>query len=307
MNARDNQDYYNDEIDLKEVFLVAWRKRLFIILVSFLFALASLFYSLSLPNIYTSSALLAPASKDDSLSSTMGGVSGLASLAGVGFTSTNATKTEEAIERIKSYEFFTTYILPNIKLEDLIAVKEWNPDKNVLIYDNDLYNSNTNKWTNNLKNSKGLMPSKQKSYKKYKQILGINVDDTTGFVTLSIVHMSPVIAKNWLDLIIFHINESMREVDKKDAQNAINYLNQSSKDISIQSIREVINALLQSKMQTLMLASSNKAYIFKIIDSPIIPEVKSSPLRSLICIFGTILGGFVSLVIVFLQHYIKPS
>jgi len=307
MNKKEDNDNFNDEIDLKELFLIFWKEKFFIVILTSIFALGSVIYSLNLPNIYTSQALLAPAAEDQSLSSKLGGISGLASLAGVGLPSGNASKTDEAMERIKSFEFFSNYFLPNIKLEQLLAVKKWNPDLNSLIYEEELFNSSTGKWTNKNQSSEQNIPSDQKAYKRYRQMLGMNVDDTSGFVTISISHMSPFVAKDWLDLIIYYINESMREIDKKDAQNAIDYLNESSKYTSVSSLREVMNILLESKMQTLMLASSNKAYVFKIIDSPIVPEVKSSPSRSLICIFGTILGGFLSIIIVFIRHYIKSS
>lgn len=55
-------------------------------------------------------------------------------------------------------------------------------------------------------------------------------------------------------------------------------------------------------MKTLMLASSNEAYIFKIIDSPIAPERKSGPQRKFILIIGTLLGGLISIIIIFLVN-----
>ena len=70
------------------------------------------------------------------------------------------------------------------------------------------------------------MPSDQEAYEKYKNILSINDDKKTGFVSVSISHPSPYIAKEWTDIIIFNINESMREVDKRDSLNSINFLNQ---------------------------------------------------------------------------------
>lgn len=307
MYRKEDTDNYNDEIDLKEIFLLLWKQKIIIILITTLFAISSVFYSLSLPNIYTSSALLASTSNDQSLSSSLGGVSGLASLAGVSIPSAKSSKTDEAIERIQSFDFFINYFLPNIRLENLLAVKRWNKDKNEIIYEDKIYNPNTNKWNLQSLNSGLITPSSQKAYSQYGNILGINVDDTSGFITLSINHQSPYIAKEWVDLIIFHINESMREIDKRDAQNGIDYLKQTSKDTSIQSVRQVINVLLENRMQTLMLASSNKAYIFKTIDSPIIPEVKSGPLRSMICILGTFLGGFISIIFVFIRHYFKES
>ncbi len=306
---RDNKERLDDEIDLLELFSIAWNRKFFIIILTSVFAIFSVFYSLSLPNVYSSSSLLAPSSQNNSVSSSsLGGMSGLASLAGVNISSSNASKSDEAIQRIQSFEFFTNYFLPNIKLEDLMAIEKWIAESDSIIYSEEIFNNKTKKWVNIDSDSKKLSPSTQKAFKRYKQILGISKDDITGFITISIQHQSPIVAKNWVELIVYNINESMRELDKLDAKNAINFLNQSSNSTSVQSIREVINRLLESKMQTLMLASSNKAYIFKTIDSPIAPEVKSGPVRSFICIMGTLIGLIVSMIIVFIGHYIrKPS
>ena len=48
--------------------------------------------------------------------------------------------------------------------------------------------------------------------------------------------------------------------------------------------------LLENQLQTLMLASSNDDYVYKIIDSPIVAEQKIEPSRAVICILGTFLG-----------------
>lgn len=293
----DQENNYNDEIDLLELFLIVWKKRLFVVTLTSIFAIASVFYALSLPNIYTSKSLLAPANKEEAISSRLGGMSGLAGLAGVNLSQSNASTSKEAIERVKSFEFFSNYFLPNIKLENLLAVKEWTPESETIIYNDDLFNVKNNNW-----NTK---PSDQTAYRQYINIFGINVDDETGFVTFTVDHQSPEIAKKWLDIIIYNINESMREIDKTDAQNAINFLNETSSSTSIQSIREVIGRILETKMQTLVLASTNKAYVFKVLDSPIVPEIKSGPFRSIICIIGTLIGGVISVLITFFQHYRK--
>ena len=99
----------------------------------------------------------------------------------------------------------------------------------------------------------------------------------------------------------------MREIDKKNAEKSINFLKETSKTTSIKSIQEAISKLLEIQMQTLMLASSNEEYIFKVIDSPRIPEIKSSPDRALICIIGTLLGLFLSSIFVLIKHYLKSS
>ena len=56
----------------------------------------------------------------------------------------------------------------------------------------------------------------------------------TGLVYLSMKHKSPVVAQNWVDTIIYNINECMREIDKQDAQNSIDFLNESLKNTNSQ-------------------------------------------------------------------------
>ena len=297
----DQENNYNDEIDLLELFMIAWKRKLFIVSLTSIFAVVSVLYSLSLPNVYTSTSLLAPANKEEAFSSRLGGMSGLAGLAGVNLSqSSSASTSEEAIERVKSFNFFSNYFLPNIELENLLAIKKWDPESNSLFYDENTFDVTNKKWVEN-----NTQPSNQTAYRKYANIFKIVVDDETSFVTFSVEHQSPEIAKKWLDIIIYNINESMREIDKTDAQNAINFLNETANSTSIQSIREVIGRILESKMQTLMLASTNKAYVFKVLDSPIVPEVKSGPIRSIICIIGTLIGGVISVLISFIQHYRK--
>ena len=65
--------------------------------------------------------------------------------------------------------------------------------------------------------------------------------------------------------------------------------------------------VLKNQMQTLMLASSNDSYVFKIIDPPIISEEKTKPSRALISILGTFLGGFFAVLIILIQYFRNPS
>lgn len=299
MNENNNSNSLDNEIDLAELFSIIWNKKLFISIFTSIAALISVLYALYLPNIYTSSSLLAPTTEDNSLSSQLGSFSGLAGLAGVSLPAGNISNSQIAVKRIESFEFFSKYFLPNIKLEDLMAVDEWDAKNNTVVYDDSEFNSTSNEWSRK--------PSDQKAYKEYKRALSISQEELTGLVYLSMKHKSPVVAQNWVDTIIYNINECMREIDKQDAQNSIDFLNESLKNTNSQSIKVVFAKLMESQMQTLMLASSNEAYVFKTINSPIIPEDKSSPSRALICILGTLLGGILSILIVLFRNFRQTS
>mgnify|MGYP006136632829 FL=1 len=95
----------------------------------------------------------------------------------------------------------------------------------------------------------------------------------------------------------------MRDIDKKAAENSINFLSKISGETNLFELKEGISKLLESQMQILMLTEASKDYIFKSISSPRVAEKKSSPSRATICILGTILGFIFSILIVIAQHF----
>ena len=297
-----NENSFETEIDLKMIFQLLWNKKLFISIIVSIAAIFSVLYALSLPNIYTSKILLAPTDNDNSLTANMGSLSTLASIGGFNLQNENASKTQEAIERIKSFDFFSSYFLPNIKLENIMAVKRWDSANNALIYDEAIFDKDSGKWIK-ISDDLNPIPSHQEAFKRYNDILNISENTATSFVSLSINHESPFIAKKWVEIIVVNINESMREQDKESAQRSIDFLEMQASSVNIQTIKDAISNLLESQIQVLMMASSNDAYVFKVLDSPFVPEEKSKPSRALICILGTILGIFFSTTFVIIRHY----
>ena len=285
----------DDVIDLKIFFTILFDNRLIIASITSIFAVLSILLSLSLQNIYLSQSLLIPSSKEDSLSSKLGNLSSLSTLAGVPLPNSTTTKSQEGIERIKSFEFFKNYFLPQVKLENILAVKKWIPDENIIIYKDNIYDEGEKKW---LKQK----PSEQEAYKTYRKILSVTQDKKTSFTTVSIEHHSPIIAQKWVNIIINSINKSMREIDASQAEKSIAYLNEISISTTIQPIKDAIARLLENQMQILMLTESNDAYVFKVIDPPIASEEKFKPFRAIICIIGLLFGIFISLIIVFTRY-----
>ena len=204
MNEEINENYLDSEVDLKELVLLFWKKKVTIILLTSAFAAFSVGYALYLPNIYQSKSLLAPTDQQESLSSKLSSYKNLAGLAGVNLPGTGTTKTNEAIERIRSFKFFSEQFLPLIKLENLMALKKWVPENNSLVYDESLFDVKQSKWIRDVKYPLKVKPSEQEAFLTYQEILAISVDDETGFVSISMDHMSPVIAKKWLDIIIMN-------------------------------------------------------------------------------------------------------
>ena len=304
-NTSNDSSIYENEVDLLELSLSLWKKRNLIIMITAVCAVFSILYSLSLPNIYTSKSLLMPVQQANSLSKGISSISAISSFTRIPSLDMSVSKSQEGVERIQSFEFFSNFILPNINLENLMAVKKWNKNNNSISYHDEIYNKETDKWK--YKGIEYNKPSSQQAFEIYESILHINHDLMTSFIYISIDHQSPYIAKKWLDLIIYQINESMRSADQQQAKKSITFLSDVQQTSSIQSIKEITTLLLKQQMQTYMLTSSGDDYVFKIIDSPLVPEKKSRPSRATICILGTIIGGFFSILVALVQIYRKKN
>ena len=298
---------YDDEVDLRELFHVLWDKIFYIGAITSIFSLISIIYALMLPNIYQSQAVMMPMEANQGMSGMLGQYSGMASLAGISLPSESGSKAQEAIARIESFEFFSNSFLPHIKLENLMAVKKWNQASNTLTYDASAFNSESGQWVRKVKPPTSPIPSSQKAYKQYQAIMSVSEDKKTSFVTLSVEHKSPVIAQQWVEIMMDQIDQVMRDQDRQTALQSIAYLNSLAPTVNYEEISKALASLQQEQMKRLMMVEANENYIFKVLDSPIVPEMKVKPKRSLIVILGTMLGMMLSVLGVLVWHYTRTS
>ncbi|MDA8958501.1 chain length determinant protein, partial [Gammaproteobacteria bacterium] len=241
----------------------------------------------------------------------MGGMLGqyseMASLAGISLPSESSSKAQEAIARMESLNFFSNNFLPHIKLENLMAVKKWNQASNTLSYDETIFNLESGQWLREVSPPKSNIPSSQEAYKKYKGIMSVNEDKKTSFVTLSVEHESPFIAQQWVEIIMDQIDHVMRDQDRQEALQAVTYLNSVAPTVNYEEIKKALASLQQEQMKRLMMVEASENYIFKVLDSPIVPEMKVRPRRSIVVILGSMFGMMLSVLGVLVFHYTRKS
>ena len=106
----DTASKFNDssQVNLGDLFGFIYKGKRIIIILTIIFSIAAITYSLFLPNIYRSETLLAPIdNKGSGLGGALEGVGSLASLAGFSLPDgQSASKSKEAIEILQSYTFF---------------------------------------------------------------------------------------------------------------------------------------------------------------------------------------------------------
>lgn len=292
-----NRTEVDDEIDLMELWNEIWRRKLFIILFTMLFSAGSIVYALSIPNVYQASALLTSASSSGAggLNRLEGQFGGLASLAGINLGGGGNDKTGLALEVLQSRVFIEQFIEKNDLSVPLMAAESWDAGTGELIIDTDLYDVNEREW---IQKSGDSRPSSWDVFKRFKEILAVDLDDKSGMVNISIEFISPELAKKWITLLVADLNVTMQEKDKKEAQDSIDYLTTKLSQTKLTDMRGVFYQLIEEQTKTIMLAEVSDEYILKTVDPSNVPDEKSGPARAMIVVMISMLGGMLSTLIV---------
>ena len=232
-----NSQNQDDEIDLAELWRAIWAGKFTIIIISLLFAVASIFFALSKPNIYKASVILAPVSNEGGaggLGALAGQFGGLASLAGINLGGGGGVdKTALALEVLKSRSFIETFITKHQLLVPLMAAKNWDMASDSLILNDEIYDVANKKWLREVKAPLTPQPSSWEAFKAFSELVTVAQDKTSSMVNIDIEFYSPTLAKQWLTWLVQDINEFMRDQYQIEAQSSIDYLTQQLEDIKV--------------------------------------------------------------------------
>ena len=301
----------DDEIDLRELWQVIWAGKLKITAITLVFAIASVFYALSLPNMYKSSMLLTPSQNDakGGLSALAAQYGGLAAMAGInlGGLGGDNGRIEQAVELMTSWPFLESFVNKyNIKPQ-IMALKGWDKKKKQLVYDDDIYNPRTKMWVREVDIDKGETsePSSYETFEKFSKMLSVNIDSKSGMISLSVEHYSPEIAFDWVGLLKEEINSFYQEKDMLEAQNNIDYLEKKIHQTNVTDMQSVFYKMIEGQMKTLMLAEVSEQYLIKTVVPAKVAEEKSKPRRLLIVLLTIMLGGIVSTIAILVSYLLK--
>lgn len=290
----------SEEIDLRGLFRVLWAGKWLIGGITLTSAVIAVIVALMLPNIYRAEALLAP--NDQNRAGGLSGLAdqygGLASLAGIELGPRKRDKTDLGIEVMKSRKFLMRFIEDHDLLVPIMAANGWSSDTREIRVDAKLYDTSSGQWVRNVKPPRSKVPSLLEAYKRFIRTFSVTQNKETGFISVSVEHYSPDLAKQWVDWLIADVNASVMKKDVEEAKQAIDYLHQQVETTSLSGLQNVFFSLIEEQTKTVLLAEVSDEYLFKTIDPAVVPEKRSRPRRSLITVFITMLGGFFSVVLV---------
>ena len=295
-----------NELDLLRIFEKIFQNKLLIIILTSIFALSSVFYALSLKNYYISSSILSVDQKDSQssgLSNLGSSYGGLAALAGISLPS-GGNSSAYVVNLIESREFLKHLLTFENVLPSIMAPSNYDPNTKLLSFNEELYNEEGNKWVRQVSIPRKVIPSHLEAYKAYMKALSVKVDPKTGFLSISVEHISPNFANELLVLIISQANKLAKVKDMAETSSALEYLYKEYSKESYSEIKTSISRLIDAQLETKMFANVKDDYLISIIDPPFIPEEKSRPGRAMICIFLTFLGFVFSIFIVLIKEFL---
>ena len=276
-------------------------KRIFIFISTSIISLASIIYALSLTNYYTSQSILNIRDSQDS--SMVNNSFGLTSMVGLNLFGETNKDASEIIELIQSREFVKRLIRFEDVLPSLLAIESYDSFSKKLIFDSDVYDSKSKKWVRNVSQNQLSKPSYLEAHRAYSEMLDISIDKVSGLISLEFEHVSPIFAQKILSLIIQEANNFNREMDIKNTNLALSHFEKELSKTSLLEMKESINQLIETQLETRMMASIYDDYVLVSIEPPFVPDRRSKPSRSFIVIFSTLIGGLMSLLYVVIRHY----
>ena len=258
MNRQVDSYYPEGAIDLRSLVDIIWLKRWWVATSVFIFTAGFTSVAFMTTPVYRAATVLISASSDrsslsGSLSSALGQLGGLASLAGVGVGGGDAA-TEESLAVLRSRSF-TERFITELNLLPALYPKLWDREHN--------------KWLVDAKHT----PTLARAYRQFNsQIRAVIQDKKTGLITLQIDWTNREQASQWANELVRRLNEEMRSRAIATTEASIRYLERELDTTSEVATREAVNKLMLAQVKQRMLANVTPEYSFRVVDRAQTPD-----------------------------------
>jgi uncharacterized protein involved in exopolysaccharide biosynthesis len=253
---------------------IAWRGRWLVLASGLLGAVFLGAYAFTAEPWYRAQVTLLPVESKSSqgLLGQLGPLSGLAGLAGI---SLDGGQTE-SLAVLGSRDFARDFIERHKLMTILFA---------------DLWDAEQGKWNV----SPAKTPDLRNAVNYFDQdVRRVGEDRKLSLVILSVEWKDANLAAEWANQIALDINAQLRARAIEDAEKSIAYLREQLATANEVVLQQSISRLIESQMQTMMVARGSDEYAFRVIDKAYPPKTRFKPKRMLLVLGGTIIGALLA-------------
>jgi uncharacterized protein involved in exopolysaccharide biosynthesis len=266
-----------DDFGLGALISVIWQRKLLVAGITLLGAVGFAIAALTAREVFRAEVVIA-VSEDEGLGGTaslMGRIGGLASLAGVNIG--EGARDRESKALLRSRRLAEAFI----QRYNLLPVLFPNP-------------------------SPGKPATLWFGVRRLRAtVLNIREDTRTQLITVTMSAGNPKDAALWANGYAALANELMRERAIGEASRNIKYLEEQIEKTNVLEMQRLMYSLVENETKTLMLANARAEYAFTTVDPATPPELRSSPQRTLMVLFGVVLGFFVGVGVACGLHFLR--
>jgi uncharacterized protein involved in exopolysaccharide biosynthesis len=317
---KEENNKQEDEISLIDLFAVLWQRKRMIITITLIAAIGVVIFSVisimlppensPLPNLYTPKALMLIDNKSSGggLSSMMGGMGGLATLAGVSLP-VSASFSDLAIFLTGTNSFLDS-VVDEFDLISRYKIKKY---------------------------IRGL------SREKLKKILEATYNEKSGVLTVSFTDKDPVFAKKVVDYCTKYLEKRFDELgldkntieqenlelniantyeeimrledESRKLEQSVNSVSAFGKipvittelnRISLElGVKRQVYSQLKVQYEMLKVSMASEKPVFQILEMAEVPDMKSKPGRGMLCIIVTFAAGFFAVFLAFVLNAVS--
>jgi len=293
-----------DEIDLKELWQTILKGKKIILLITTIVTTITLIYTLKLPNIYKSEAVLTPSK---SSGSSMGSLGGLASLAGINIGGGgNSMGPETAFNSLlNNYEFMKKFVVKNRVIEHY---EQKDLDKNYVfalgyrgIYE--LFKSD------NSNNDLSLEDKIFNTVKLVKDNLSISSDKKSGLISVSYSDADRFYPPVIIDAFLKDASEYLVENNLANINSQLKYFETELNKTDSIELRQSLSAMISKLIQDKVMMKAKEYYQCDVFAKPAVSYVKDKvkPKRALILIVSFITSIILGVFLVFFLEFIRSD
>ena len=218
-----------------------------------------------------------------SQTSLLGGL--LGSSSEINLSSGQVTK-EEALAVLTSRRFLENFVEERQLLKVLFP-KSWDSENKVWVVDRE------------------DIPQYSDGFELLSSALDISFDKS--LISVEFMHGKKDIVAYILNDLIDEVNSFIRIQSIAASDKNINFLKNEIANTQLAGSQEMLYRLVETEIQSIMLANTRQDYAFKIIDPAVEPLHPAGPNKKLIVIVGTLLGFILTIFLVFILNFIQIS
>jgi LPS O-antigen subunit length determinant protein (WzzB/FepE family) len=295
-----------DEIDLRELWQTIKEGKKIIFTTVFIIVSLTFVYVLSVPNSYKTEAILIPSSQDGGMASKLGGLGGLAAMAGVNLGTASMTPDVAFQSLLNNYGFMKKFVEDNGIYE---YYSRENFDENYVFAFNfrtlyDLLHSKRD--SDEEKNKEDAI---FELIKKLKTSFSINADKKSGLITIAYIDYDREYGVKMVNMFLKDASAYLIENSLHNINSRLNYFEKEMNRVEAFELRQSLSQIISQILQEKVMMKSKQYYQCDVLTSPKVPYVKdkAKPKRGLILIVSFITSLILGVFIVFFLNFIRES